>query len=471
MKRIVSTLIAFLMLVMTMNSLTFAAEGVDVQITDALGNKQMTIENMKHKHIKSVTAINEVFGDGQKVSAVAVEYDSAIDTSKLKASDFTVEDKNVTKVYANTAAEKAYKGVNGQYVIVELDTTITPDTGYGGGNGASNDANGAGNGQNGNAEQGASQGGNRPPGNGGPTLGFVATDSAESKPLTVNVTQSGDIATVGGQTYKADSKVMTNSKDINLVVDDFKKLVYTDPNYNNEKLMYNLYVPKNYDPSKKYPLVLFMHDAGVVSNNPTNTLTQGLGAVVWAEPSEQAKNECFVLAPQYTSIIADDTSQTTEQMDITVDLVKDLEKQYSIDSNRLYNTGQSMGGMTSIAMEIKYPDMFAASLLVACQWDVNKVTPMVKKNLWIVVSEGDNKANPGMDSITEALKKQGATVSKATWSAESSAAEFATDVSNMLAAGSNIYYTVFKNGNHRYTWQYAYTIEGVRDWLFKQVKQ
>jgi len=40
----------------------------------------------------------------------------------------------------------------------------------------------------------------------------------------------------------------------------------------------------------------------------------------------------------------------------------------------------------------------------------------------------------------------------------------------MLAAGSNINYTVFKNGNHRYTWQYAYTIEGVRDWLFKQVK-
>ncbi len=77
-----------------------------------------------------------------------------------------------------------------------------------------------------------------------------------------------------------------------------------------------------------------------------------------------------------------------------------------------------------------------------------------------------------MDAITEALKKQGATVSsKATWNAEASAAELSTDVSKMLAAGCNINYTVFKNGNHRYTWQYAYTIEGVRDWLFKQVKK
>lgn len=420
-------------------------------------------------HIKEITAINEVFGDGQKVSAVALEYDSTIDTSKLKTSDYTVEGKTVTKVYANTAAVKASQGTNGQYVIVELTTAITPETMMNG------NSPGAGNGQNGNNQQGGNQGGDQggspPAGGGGPGLGSAANDSSESKPLTVNVTQSGDITTVDGQMYKANASALTNSNDINLVVDDFKQLVYTDPNYNNEKLMYNLYVPKNYDPSKKYPLVLFMHDAGVVSNDPKKTLTQGLGAVVWATPSEQAKNEAFVLAPQYTTVIADDNSETKEPMDITVDLIKELEKRYSIDSNRLYNTGQSMGGMTSIAMDIKYPDMFAASLLVACQWDAAKVAPMAKKNLWIIVSEGDNKANPGMDAITEALKKQGATVSKAAWSAESSSAEFAANVSSMLAGGSNIYYTVFKGGSHRYTWQYAYTIEGVRDWLFKQVKQ
>jgi predicted peptidase len=413
---------------------------------------------------KRITAITEVFGDGQKVSAVALEYDKNIDNSKLKISDYSVEGKTITKVYSNTEAAKASKGVNGKYVIIELSTAISPDKG----NGPENGANGA---QNSNDEQSSSKGTNPPQGGGGPTLGSAASDSSESKPLTVNVIQSGDITTADGQTYKEDANVMTNSQDINLVVEDFKQLVYTNPNYNNEKLMYNLYVPKNYNPSKKYPLVLFMHDAGVVSNNPINTLTQGLGAVIWATPTEQAKHECFVLAPQYTSVIADDNSQTTEPMDITVDLVKDLEKQYSIDPNRLYNTGQSMGGMTSIAMDIKYPDMFAASLLVACQWNATKVTPMAKDNLWIIVSEGDNKAYPGMDAITEALKKQGATVSKATWSAESSTAEFTTDVSNMLAKDCNINYTVFENGNHRYTWQYAYSIEGVRDWLFKQVKK
>ena len=459
MKRVLSTLLAFLMLVMVMSLSGCAAGSTGVQKVET---------GAKQEHIKSATAMTEVFGDGQKISAVAMEYDKDIDNSKLTTSDYTVNGKIITKVYANTEAAKASKGSNGKYVIIELSTTISPDTGNAPGNGAD----GASNGQNGNDVQSASQGANPPQGGGGPQLGDAANDSAVSKPLTVNVTQKGDIVTADGQTYKADAVVMTNSKDINLVVEDFKQLVYTDPNYKNEKLMYNLYVPKNYDPSKKYPLVLFMHDAGVVSNNPTKTLTQGLGAVIWATPSEQAKHECFVLAPQYTSVIAGDSSTTTEPMDITVDLVKELEKQYSIDPNRLYNTGQSMGGRTSIAMDIKYPDMFAASLLVACQWDPTKVTPMAKDNLWIIVSEGDSKASPGMDAITEALKMQGATVSsKAAWNAEASAAELSTDVSKMLAAGCNINYTVFKNGNHRYTWLYAYTIEGVRDWLFKQVKK
>jgi len=417
-------------------------------------------------HIKGVTAITEVFGDGQKVSAVAVEYDSPIDTSNLNTSDFTVEGETVMNVYANTEAAKASQGVNGQFVIIELSTAISHDIGNGPGNGT----NDIGNVQNDIASQGASQDANSSQGFEGPRMGSAANDSPNSKPLTVNITQSGDIITTDGHVHKADSSVMTNSIDINLVVEDFKQLVYVDPNYNNETLMYNLYIPKDYNSSRMYPLVLFMHDAGVVSNNPISTLTQGLGAVIWATPTEQAKHECFVLAPQYNTVIVGDDSQTTEQMDITVDLVKDLEKQYSIDANRIYNTGQSMGGMTSIAMDIKYPDMFAASLLVACQWDATKVTPMARDNLWIIVSEGDNKAYPGMDAITEALEKQGATVCKAIWSAESSQAEFTKNVNDMLAEDCNIKYTVFKNGNHRYTWQYAYTIEGVRDWLFTNVK-
>jgi predicted peptidase len=281
----------------------------------------------------------------------------------------------------------------------------------------------------------------------------------------------GNISTLNGQVYAANPQAMTSSRTINSVVDDFVQRVYKDPKYDDASLMYNLYIPKNYDASQSYPLVVFMHDAGVVSNHPTATLTQGLGAVIWATPEDQARHACFVLAPQYDTIIADDHSQTTQAMDMTVDLVKQLLTQYSIDPNRLYNTGQSMGGMTSIAMNIKYPDMFAASLLVACQWDPAKVVPMAKDNLWIIVCEGDTKANPGMVAITQTLQQHGATVNKATWSAQSTPAQFDKAVAEMLSKDCNVHFTIFEYGSHRYTWQYAYSIQGVRDWLLSQKKK
>ncbi|MBP2643343.1 MAG: esterase [Firmicutes bacterium] len=423
--------------------------GLSVCLANGSDKAMGDLANSNSGHIKSATAITEVFGDGQKISVVALEYDTPIDTTKLKLSDFTVEGKNIIKIYANTKAEKSAKGVNGKYVILELATPMIAQKIEGDSQKSLNHDKKS-----------------EPKGMHGPELGTRPEKQPQKTLLVANITQVENIITAAGNIYYANSNMITSTKTINLVVDDFKQLVYTDPSYNNESLMYNLYVPKNYDPSKKYPLVLFIHDAGAVADDPTTTLTQGLGAVVWATPSEQAKHECFVLAPQYTTVIADDNSKTTEQMDITVDLLKELEKQYNIDTNRLYNTGQSMGGMTSIAMDIKHPDMFAASLLVACQWDAEKVIPMAKKNLWIVVSEGDNKAYPGMNAITDVLKNQGATVNYGNWSAESNAIEMKKNVNDMLKNKCNIYYIVFKNGNHRYTWQYAYAIDGIRDWLF-----
>ena len=123
-------------------------------------------------------------------------------------------------------------------------------------------------------------------------------------------------------------------------------------------------MPKNYDKNKSYPIVLFIHNAGAIGNDTATTLVQGLGAVILANPLEQAKHECFVLAPQYSTVDTD----SPVRCDTTVHLINSIASQYSIDKNRLYSTGQSMGCMLSIAISIKYPDLFAALLLVAGHW-------------------------------------------------------------------------------------------------------
>ncbi|MBN3908585.1 MAG: prolyl oligopeptidase family serine peptidase [Nostoc sp. NMS1] len=395
----------------------------------------------KEGHVKSATAIAQVFGDGQRLTAVAVEFDQDIDNSKLSMSTFKVDGLTITKVYANTAAITADKGTNGKYAIVEL----SPD------------------------DQGAA-------------LYAASGRTVTRREAKTSVTQTGTVATTDGDTYAASTKAIATSKVANLIVDDFKQFEYKDPK-TGEILKYNLFIPKNYDKSKSYPLVLFMHDAGATSTVTTTTLVQGLGAVVWASPSDQAKHESFVLAPQYSTQVVNDNSEASDYLDTTVNLVNWLVSQYSIDKNRLYTTGQSGGAMMSIAMDIKYPDLFAASFIVAGQWEPTKVKPLAKDKLWIVVSQGDLKAYPGQNAIATALEKEGAKVSRAVWNGRSTAAEFATAVKKMETEGNSINYVALKKGtvvltgqkddggsNHINTWRIAYAIEGIRDWIFKQHK-
>ncbi len=391
--------------------------------------------------MKSATAITQVFGDGQKLTAVAVEFDQALDNSKLSTSTFRVEGRTITKVYANTAPTIADQGTNGKYAIVEL----SPDDQ--------------------NAALYAASGGTR-----------IRREAKAS------VTQARAITTADGSTSLASTSAIATSRVANLIVDDFKPFEYKDSK-TGEMLKYNLFTPKNYDKNKSYPLVLFMHDAGATSTETTTTLVQGLGAVIWASPSDQAKRECFVLAPQYSTQVVNDNSEATDLLDTTINLVNWLTTQYSIDRNRLYTTGQSGGAMMSIAMDIKYPNLFAASFIVAGQWNPAKVKPLAQDKLWIVVSQGDLKAYPGENAITAALEKEGAKVSRAVWDGRSTPEEFAAAVKKIEAEGSPINYVALQQGtvvppgqqdeggsNHINTWRFAYTIDGIRDWLFRQRK-
>jgi poly(3-hydroxybutyrate) depolymerase len=76
-------------------------------------------------------------------------------------------------------------------------------------------------------------------------------------------------------------------------LDDFEPRQYKDAD--GYTLNYRLYKPKNYDPSKPYPLILFLHGAGERGNNNT---AQVRDALHWAKDSVQTEHPAFVLAPQ-----------------------------------------------------------------------------------------------------------------------------------------------------------------------------
>ena len=408
----------------------------------------ITLKTEKIKYprgIRNVTSVTEVFGTGQQITHIILEFNEKVVNSQLTKNTFTVSDRTVEKIYSNDRPERTDIVKDGRYVIIELN-----------------------------------------PKDNGASLRLEGNDEVgfQMKKATSKITQKEDILFTNGKKLEKSIAILENNKIRNLIVENFKQFVYKDPK-TGTNVKYNLYIPKNYDKNKKYPLVLFMHDMGVLSEDTKTTLLQGNGAISFATPEEQARHEAFVLAPQYSRQVVDDNGDITSDLDATVNLIRDyLLLKYSIDEKKLYATGQSMGGMMAIVMNYKYPELFAASYLVACQWDPKEVSTMAKNNLWITVSTGDVKAYPGMNAITSELIKRGAAVAKDTWRADYTDAQFLEGARKVIAQKSNIKYTTLEKGTNPYlpkdanpgsehsgTWKVAYNIPGIKDWMFLQAKQ
>lgn len=260
-------------------------------------------------------------------------------------------------------------------------------------------------------------------------------------------------------------------------VDKFIQQEYKD-SQTGHSMSYNLFIPEGYDKNKQYPLVLFMGDASTAGKDVKVPLTQGYGGVVWASAKDQAKHPCFVLVPQYTKTAVNDNFETSDEVEMTIRLLNSITGQYSIDKKRLYTTGQSMGGMMSLYFNIVHPDLFAASVFVGCQWDTSKMQGFVKDKFFYIVAAGDEKAPKGMAALQTVLENEGAKIGTAEWSAKLPQAEQETEVQKLLAKGNHINFVTFtlgsvqpesgKGNEHMNSFDYAYKLEGVRDWLFEQ---
>jgi predicted peptidase len=404
--------------------------------------------------VRGVTAITQVFGTGQRLTAVAVEYDQDIDGSKLSKTTYKVAKRTITRVYTNCEAGLDPAGRRGRYVIIELSPNDAAAALWV-------------------TQQGTGSGsGSPPPGAGGPTVGD-STPGGTIVAAKASLVQQRPVYTAHGTEYPAAGATLTTSTAVNLIVDEFRQFSYHDP-ATGRTLKYNLFAPRHLDHRRSYPLVLFMHDASVVNVPTPGPLVQGLGAVCWASPADQARHQAFVLAPEYPAVVIDDNYKPSTYFDATVNLVKSLTGRLPIDTSRLYATGQSMGAMMALGMNIKHPGLFAASFIVAGQWPAGQAKPLARQNLWVVVSKGDTKAYPGENAIMAVAEKAGAQVTTATWNGESTQAEFAADVSSMEAHGTAINYAAFKEGTlgsgseHMGTWHVAYSIPAIRDWIMNQ---
>ncbi len=247
---------------------------------------------------------------------------------------------------------------------------------------------------------------------------------------------------------------------------------------------YNFFMPEDYDASQKYPLVLFITDTSVVGRETTAALEQGYGAIVWASDEDQAKHPCFIVSPEYQENILSGGNDVTDYVAATLNLLDSLQSEYSIDANRFYITGQSMGCMTALYLNGTYPDLFAASLYVDGQWDTSILKPLEDQKFFYFASEGDDRAYGGMENVMAMFDEDGIAYGTATLNAKDSSETIEEGIEAVIAEGHPANFISWEAGSvlpegqdgsalgseHMYSFDHAYKISAVRDWLFDQSK-
>ena len=244
-----------------------------------------------------------------------------------------------------------------------------------------------------------------------------------------------------------------------------------------DTVRYNIFTPEGDGP---FPVLLYISDASTPGADMTRPLWQGVGGIIWTTEESQRENPCFVIVPQFPTVAVDDNYNHTEYVDAVARMIQDFSQDQKIDANRLYTTGQSMGGMISMYYNYAYPDLFAASLFVDSHWSVSTF-PEIVRHKFIWVTAGDSgKSWPEIEPMEHAAEIEGISYSYEQWSAKLPQAEQDSLATVMLSKGTPVNIINFSPGSvlkeggkgseHMLSFDYAYRLTPVRQWLFKQTK-
>lgn len=227
-----------------------------------------------------------------------------------------------------------------------------------------------------------------------------------------------------------------------------------------DTLRYRMLYPVNYDATKKYPLVLFLHGAGERGNDNEAQLLHG--GRLFADSLMREKYPAIVVFPQcaqddwWARVIHDPNKKDSlgsfgfvsdqpvgKSLGLVINLLDSLTASGTINTKRIYLAGLSMGGMGTFELLWRKPHFFAAAIAICGGGDPQKVTVYARKfPIWIF--------HGGSDPVV---------------SVSNSRLMYTT----LKAAGARVKYTEYPGVGHN-SWDNAFAEPELLKWLFEQKK-
>ena len=171
-------------------------------------------------------------------------------------------------------------------------------------------------------------------------------------------------------------------------------------------LDYQLYLPAEYgkDTGKKWPLIMFLHGSGESGSDVNKVKTHGPPKLI-AQNADSPVKQFIVVSPQCPA-----ARQGWNVFSLNA-LLDDVLAKYSVDQDRVYLTGLSMGGFGTWEWASRNSDRFAAIAPMCGGGNPANVRRLATLPIWVFHGDADPTVPvKNSDDMVEALKKANADV-------------------------------------------------------------
>jgi predicted peptidase len=225
-----------------------------------------------------------------------------------------------------------------------------------------------------------------------------------------------------------------------------------------DTLKYRLLLPENFDETKQYPLVLFLHGAGERGEDNKKQLVYG--SQLFLNETHRDSFPAIVIFPQcptndyWSKLEADRSTRPisfkykydkppTTAMTSVINLMEIMVEKPYVNTDQVYAMGLSMGGMGTFEIIYRKPEMFAAAIPICGGGDPESVTAYAETiPLWIFHGAKDDVFDPNLS-----VKM----------------------VSAILKVGGFPRFTLYDFANHN-SWDPAFAEPELLKWLFSNLK-
>lgn len=165
-------------------------------------------------------------------------------------------------------------------------------------------------------------------------------------------------------------------------------------------LPYRIYIPFDYDSSKKYPVLTVLHGAGERGTDNVIQLRHMLEDMFNLESTplidaivicpQCPPNNQWVDTPWENGNYSTDTVKESNEIKAVLELIESVENKYSVDSSRLYLMGVSMGGYGVWDIMSRHTEKFAAMIAICGGADTSMAERLKDKPIYAVHCKNDS---------------------------------------------------------------------------------